>query len=74
MPNNGTACIPPGDVPYSLRKSAIEAAAIRHMGWKMLLAYITGSVDQELRAIVARKERDCKPSPAGISKVYRRWS
>jgi hypothetical protein len=32
----------------SLAKSELETEVVRRMGWKQLLAYITGSVDQEL--------------------------
>jgi hypothetical protein len=34
------------------------------MGWKTLLAYITGSVDQELEALVRRKVGVSRHRPA----------
>src|SRR5688572_27229406 len=39
---------PPGSGPYSPVIGTEEVEMERHMGWKTLLAYITGTVDQEL--------------------------
>src|SRR3954470_6588150 len=42
------SCLPPRSCPYSLSMGAGLTDVGREMGWKHLLAYITGSVDQEL--------------------------
>src|SRR5205814_7071077 len=41
-------CIPSCYNPYSPRKESASIGVGRDMDWKKLLAYITGSVDQEL--------------------------
>jgi hypothetical protein len=47
MPHS-MSCLPPRFRPYSLSMGADLTDAEREMGWKKLLSYITGSVDQEL--------------------------
>src|SRR2546430_2525791 len=47
MPHS-VSCLPPRSRPYSLSMGAELTDVEREMGWKKLLSYITGSVDQEL--------------------------
>ena len=42
------ACIPLYNAPYSPCRGTYQAAMERRMDWKQLLAYMTGSGDQDL--------------------------
>src|SRR5262249_29288079 len=46
--SHSVSCLPPRSRPYSLSIGAGLTDVEREMGWKKLLSYITGSVDQEL--------------------------
>src|SRR5207244_11638704 len=47
MPHS-VSCLPPRSRPYSLSRGAGLTDVEREMGWKKLLSYITGSVDEQL--------------------------